>query len=145
MVPHDLDWTGVPADRIAEIKRRIEILEACLILGKRAPAERNAAIEALGVRRAMFYRMLKIWRTSRKPADLPGVRVSERAGRGRSRLPKKVEAIIASAIQSLGPDAAPEQLVAEIRRRCSVASLKAPTRGTIRHRRRLAAAKRSQP
>jgi hypothetical protein len=136
--PQDLDWTGVPAERAPEILRRIRILESFLALKKPTPVQRAEARKSLGVGRAMFYRMLGIWRESRKPSSLPGARIAERGGRGGRRLAKVVEGIITDVIQSEGRDAAPEAIVAEVRRRCAAASVKAPNRETIRQRRRAA-------
>jgi hypothetical protein len=136
----NLDWSGVPAGLLAEVKRRVAILEAYLALPKPTKKDRSDAMSQLGVRHAMFYRMLRAWKQTRNPAELPGARRDKCAGRNRKLLPPTVEQIIAEVLVSLGPGARPETIVTEIRARCSAAGVRPPSRMTIRHRRRNAAA-----
>lgn len=136
----DLDWSGVPAGLLTEVKRRVAILEAYLALTKPTANDRREAMTQLGVRHAMFYRMLRYWKQTRNPAGLPGARRDKCAGRNRKLLPPTLEQIIAEVLASLGPSARPEAIVAEVRARCSAAGVRPPSRMTIRHRRRNAAA-----
>lgn len=136
----DLDWRGVPAGLLTEVKRRVAILEAYLALPKPTKNDRREAMSQLGVRHAMFYRILRDWKQTRNPAELPGARKDKCAGRNRKLLPPRVEQIIAEVLASLGPSARPEAIVAEIRARCSAAGVRPPSRMTIRQRRRVAAA-----
>jgi hypothetical protein len=136
----DLDWSGVPAGLFPEVKRRVAILEAYLALPKPTKNDRRDAMSQLGLRHAMFYRMLRYWKQTRNPAELPGARKDRCAGRNRKLLLPAVEQIIAEVLACLGPSARPEAIVGEIRRRCSDAGVRPPSRMTIRQRRRVAAA-----
>lgn len=136
----DLDWSGVPAGLLTEVKRRVAILEAYLALPKPTENDRSEAMSQLGVRHAMFYRILRHWKQTRNPAELPGARRDKCVGRNRKLLPPRAEQIVAEVLASLGPSAAPETIVAEIRARCSNAGVRPPSRMTIRQRRRAAAA-----
>lgn len=134
----NIDWTGVPANLLPEVKRRVAILEAFIDLTRPTRADRMAAITQLGVGRAMFYRILAQWKRTRNPAELPGARLAQRSPRGRRLLDEAVDEIISEVLERLGSEAKAETLVAAIRDRCGAASLRPPSRMTIRQRRRAA-------
>lgn len=135
----EIDWSAVPAGLLSEVKRRVAILEAYLALPKPTKDDRKAAMSQLGVGQAMFYRMLGQWKDSRNPAELPGARRNKCVARNPKLLAANVEQIIADTLENLGPDARPEVIVREIRARCGDAGVRAPSRMTIRQRRRAAA------
>ena len=131
----------VPADDLAEAKRRLAIIKPLVRSARRTDADVRKVAAEQGVSRATVYGWLNAYEGRRLLTDL----APRRRGRAMpKRLAAATEAVIAAVIKEVyltKQKATAEETVIEVHRRCRAAKLAKPSAGTIRARLRAIAPK----
>ena len=127
-------FDGLPAEDLAEAKRRLEIIRPLIQCEHRSEEDVQQAAARHGVGQASIYRWIRAYTARRLLTDLAPRR------RGRvmpQRLAEDIEAVIVAVIKALfltKQKASAEEVVVEVHRRCRTAKLPRPSAGTIRRR-----------
>jgi len=125
---------GLPADDLAEAKRRFAIIKPLVRCERRTEEDVRKVAVRHGVCQSTVYGWLKIYEGRRLMSDLAPLR------RGRTmprRLSPAVEAVIAAVVKDsylTKQKISAEEAVIEVHRRCRAAKLAKPSAGTIRAR-----------
>jgi len=125
---------GLPADDLAEAKRRFAIIKPLVRCERRTEEDVRKVAVRHGVCQSTVYGWLKIYEGRRLMSDLAPRR------RGRTmprRLSPAVEAVIAAVVKDsylTKQKISAEEAVIEVHRRCRAAKLAKPSAGTIRAR-----------
>lgn len=127
----ELDLTGVHPTRWAEIRKRIEVIEAYLELDKPTHVQEAQHAEMLGIAPPQFRRLVSTWQSHRDPAKLPNARAAPNTGSGKGQVSHDVNTIIQNAITSAEPGANARKLWLQIAEACEAAGLKAPSRNAV--------------
>lgn len=127
----DLDMSGVPEIRRAEIERRIRLIGRYLRTGSRDRVTTQGFVEEYGSTYNTFRSALNVWLLSRTPALMPGAAVTAPGRRKGPVIDKEGEAAVRQVADELGRTAgltAVHRRVAEI---CNAEGLKRPSAPTV--------------
>lgn len=123
-----------PARRVA-IRRRIAELGVFLAVENPTADDEERSAGRLGMSTAAFRRLLRSWILARNPAALAGGSTPPRLPhRHKQTIPAAVEALIADAIEGLGPQANALAVHRVVARRCTEEALKVPSKVTVHQR-----------
>lgn len=131
----DPDLSAVDPARRATIRRRIAELSRFLALERPTAVDEERSAARLGMSTAAFRRLLRSWILARNPAALAGGSTPPRLPhRHKQTITAAVEALIADAIEELGPQANALAVHRAVARRCAEEGLKVPGKVTVNQR-----------
>lgn len=126
----DIDLSGVEPARWPEIRRRVAILDEFVAIHRAPKAVRAAFASRMGISESQFMMLARVWRTSRRAADIPGAR-SRNAIPTARRIPARSFEIMREAIADLGAMARRKVVLAETVARCRRERVEPPSNSTI--------------
>lgn len=123
------DMTGIDPLRLAEARRRIDILDEYLALDRTAVSDATTYAKRIGVSRSQFYTLAKAWRLHRDPRLL-GLNKGYSASRDYG-IASRALAIME---EELGCAEELDALVSAVTTRCAREGVPAPSPQTVRDR-----------
>jgi hypothetical protein len=125
-----IDLSGVDPVRLPEIRRRIMVLDEYVALHRPDADLRKAYAARIGISVSQLYHLARVWRTSRSAESIPGARSRFAVPRPRRVDPGAIR-IAQATIDHLGATTARRSILAEVARRCTEASVDAPSDSTV--------------
>lgn len=129
----DDDYAGVDPARIGEVKRRIAVLRQYLEIDRPLGSDAEAAAREIGVGIGSFYTLLRTWKRTKRPADLPGAQIPGARRTGQAHLDPAAERVLVKAI-SANRGKPIRETTRAIRAAFRAANIEAPSAVTIARR-----------
>lgn len=127
----EIDLSGIDPLRLAEVRRRIDILNRFGALKRPTGAQSDAFAAEMGTSKPQFYRLAKLWRLHKNPLLLcGGTRKPHRAQRTDGVTPA-VKKIVSDVIEAMGSDARISKICREVAIRCERVGEAVPSRSGI--------------
>lgn len=132
------DLTEVDPLRLAEVRRRIEVIEAYLAAGDHGPEARLEAARRVGVGPPQFMNLVRAWQAGRTPGALSsaGGRVSKPRGVRAGGLPPTTREAAEEALKRLPADASHKDAVAAVFRLCDRRRTRRPSTSMVAYLRK---------
>jgi hypothetical protein len=130
----DVSLSGIDPARWPEIRRRVAILREYTALNRPTSTQTALHAERMGVRRATFYALARVWRESGDPRQVfgAGKRNATRARNEANDLPEASLKVIRDVIARLGTWAEDQALLREAKSRLAAEGLMPAAAQTVR-------------
>ncbi|KQN26046.1 hypothetical protein ASE86_07745 [Sphingomonas sp. Leaf33] len=131
--PERTDLTGVAPLRLAEIRRRVEVVKSYLAIATPDDHARRTHALALGLSVNQFLALVRAWREHGRAEAISGAGASRGTPRptGPRNLPTESKSAAREVVAGLGADVSHVDAVAAVEARCHALGVKAPSRSTV--------------